>query len=376
MAVTSSEGVPLMSIRKNPRRKRNPWECRWVEDGRHHSRSFPSRRDAEAFDVERKSSLHSGRYLRASDDQVTLDDYAQKYLSQKRKASTVQRNRGIYDRYISPVLGTVRIRAIRHSDIQRLVDSWSETGLSPRTITRQVAVLSKIFTLAERDGVIHRIPTRGLDVPEPNDPHRYSMTLEEVDGLLGAIHANYRAFLYVLIETGMRIGEAIGLQIDDFDWVDGTLSITDAKTKAGVRTVRISKTAVNLVSAHISATGRNMANSSEPLFVSHREDESGRITGTRINYSNFRTRIFRPAAAAIGLPDLQIHDLRRTAASILVSQGTPHKVIQERLGHADVRTTFNLYAQAPAEDHDVAVSRLEQALAGHEETVQSEREQA
>lgn len=352
-----------MSIRKNHNRKSNPWECRWFEEGKHFSRSFHTRKEAEQFDAERKAALSSGTGYRTNDEKVILDDYAEKFLAQKKKESTVLRNTDIYFRHIKPSFGDVPIRRIRHSDVQRLVDTWASMGLSARTILRQVAVLSAIFTLAERDGVVTRIPTKGVSYPEAAEPHRYAMTVDEVQRLRSAIHPNYEAFIYTLTETGIRIGEAINLNIEDFDWKAGTLRIVGSKTKAGVRTVHISSTTQSLISSHIQKTGRSMAHQTEPLFVSHKTDkETGQIIGARINYSNFRSRIFKVAAIAIGLPELQPHDLRRTAATLLVAAETPHKVIQAQLGHADIRTTLNLYVHATDEAREESARRMEQVL--------------
>jgi integrase len=352
-----------MSIRKNSKRKRNPWECRWSEEGKHYSRSFPTRKTAEQFDADRKAAQNGGGGYRTKNEKITLNDYAQKFLSQKKKPSTVLRNKDIYKRHIRPSFGAVPIQKILHSDVQELVDRWVEKELSSRTVLRHLAVLSAIFTLAERDGVINRIPTKGISRPEALEPHRYAMSVEEVQQLRVAIHPNYEAFVYSLAETGMRIGEAVNLNIEDFDWKAGTLKIAGAKTKAGIRTVHISATTQSLISAHIQKTGRTMANPSEPLFVSHKTDaETGLVIGARINYSNFRTRIFKVAATAIGLPELQPHDLRRTAATLLVASQTPHKVIQEQLGHADIRTTLNLYAQATDEAREESVRRMEEVL--------------
>jgi integrase len=352
-----------MSIRKNSKRKKNPWECRWSEDGKHYSRSFHTRKEAEQFDAERKTALNSVSGYRTKDEKVTLDNYAEKFLSQKKKPLTVLRNSDIYKRHIQPTLGAIPIRQIRPYDIQKLTDSWVEKGLSPRTIQRQLAVASAIFAIAVFDGIIPRLPTKGISRPEAEEPHRYAMTVAEVSQLRSAIHPNYEAFIYVLVETGMRIGEAISLNIGNFDWSKRTLNITAAKTRAGIRSVRISETAQYLINDHIVATGRTMANQEEPLFVSHKTDKvTGLVTGSRIIYSNFRTRIFKPAASFIGLPELLPHDLRRTAATLQVGSGTPHKVVQERLGHADIRTTLNLYAQATGEAHTEAVLRMEETL--------------
>ena len=179
-----------------------------------------------------------------------------------------------------------------------------------------------------------------------------------------AIHKNYDALVYTLVKTGMRIGEVRNLNIADFDWKAGALSIAGAKTAAGNSVVRISETVKNLISAHVSSTGRSMANESEPLFVSHNRDKkSGRVIGTRLGYSNFRNRTFKPAVAQIGLPGLRIHDFRRTAATMLVDNGTPGKVTQGRLGHADYRTTMNLYAQGTEKAHTQTVTAIEKLLA-------------
>ena len=126
--------------------------------------------------------------------------------------------------------------------------------------------------------------------------------------------------------------------------------------------MRISSTAMALISIHLKSTGRTMVNSTEPLFVSHKTDSSGTVIGNRINYSNFRTRIFNVAAVAIGLPELQPHDLRRTAATLMVHSKSSHKAIQAQLGHADIRTTLNLYVQATDDAREESVSRMETAL--------------
>lgn len=67
-------------------------------------------------------------------------------------------------------------------------------------------------------------------------------------------------------------------------------------------------------------------------------------------------------AIEIGLPDLQPHDLRRTAASLRVDADTPQLVVQEQLGYADIRTSLNLYAQVTEEAHEALVLRMEEIL--------------
>ena len=102
--------------------------------------------------------------------------------------------------------------------------------------------------------------------------------------------------------------------------------------------------------------------------------ETGLVIGARINYSNFRTRIFKVASTAIELPELQPHDLRRTAATLLVYSKSSHKAIQAQLGHADIRTTLNLYAQATDETREESIGRMEDLLNPEPESDPDEKE--
>ncbi len=351
-----------MSLKKNLNRKKSPWEVRWIEDGKHYSRSFATKQQAQDFDALRRAGSNDGSRGRTSDEKLTVDHYAEMYLQRKKKDSTTLRNQGIYVKHIQPFIGSQLIQSIRYTDLQRLVDNWVDIGLKPRTVIRQIAVLSRIFELATRDRVILSNPAKGLEKPEPAAPHRYAMNIDEIARLLEVIHPNYRAFVLVLIDTGMRVGEATALNIGDYDWVTGTLNIGESKTAAGIRKIRLTQISQKLISEHIKSTGRSMAHSTEPLFVSHKTDSGGIVVGTRINYSNFHKRIFKPAAASIGLPELQIHDCRRTISTHMIDRQASMMAAAERLGHGDIRTTMNLYAQATPEAHEAVVGMLEELL--------------
>jgi hypothetical protein len=84
--------------------------------------------------------------------------------------------------------------------------------------------------------------------------------------------------------------------------------------------------------------------------------------GSRINCGNLRNRIFKVAATVIGRPELQPHDLRRIAATLMVAVETPHKMIWAQLGRPDIRTTLYPCAQAPEEAHEASVLRMEEVL--------------
>jgi integrase len=86
--------------------------------------------------------------------------------------------------------------------------------------------------------------------------------------------------------------------------------------------------------------------------------------GARLHYSNWRRGVWLPAREAAGLPDLNFHDLKHTAGTALLEEGVNIKTAQERLGHANPRTTLAVFAQATNEADREAATRLGVRLAG------------
>ena len=87
-----------------------------------------------------------------------------------------------------------------------------------------------------------------------------------------------------------------------------------------------------------------------------------------IDWSNFRTRIWKPALAATGIdPRLRMHDLRHTAASIMIAQGCHPKVVQEQLGHGSIVITMDRYGHLYPEDRSKVSDALDAAFKSGEE---------
>ena len=364
-----------MSIQHNKNRPNRPYTVRWIEAGKHHSRSFATKASAQAFDNQRKHEVNSGLYISVGEQKTLFRQYAEKYMRiGNRQQSTQTRDTGILGKHVFPVLGNRRINSVKRSDIQAIVDQWVAAGLKRRTIDRHLAVLSAIFRLAEADGIISKNPVVKISRPSAEAPHRRALNSEEIERLMEEVSDEYRVVIAVLIETGMRWGELAQLNIENFDALRNRLVIIKSKTRAGVRSILISSSIVALINGHLKSSARTGANGAEPLFISHSMDKSsGLRNGSRLVYSNFRSRVFKPAAMRAGLSDLQIHDLRRTSATHLVSQRISPKLIQERLGHADIRTTMNIYAQGTDKDHQSALESLATSLKGPVDSTEQHR---
>ena len=100
------------------------------------------------------------------------------------------------------------------------------------------------------------------------------------------------------------------------------------------------KVIVGMLSAHLERAGLTDDDTDELVFT---DEEGGPL-----RYSNWRRRVWLPAAAAAGCASAGFHDLRRLNATTLVVEGIDVKTAQTRLGHADPRMTLAIYASAPA----------------------------
>lgn len=172
------------------------------------------------------------------------------------------------------------------------------------------------------------------------------LTAEEVERLVAATDDRYQALVSSAAYLGCRWGELAGLKRDNLDLlrrqvrIIGTLEevggqpmryVEETKTRTSRRTLSIPGFLADLLAEHLA-----QAPSGEFVFLGPH--------GTWLRRSVFRRSWFKPALAAAGLDvDLRFHDLRHTAAGLLVAQGAHPKEIQARLGHASITTTLNTY---------------------------------
>jgi integrase len=178
---------------------------------------------------------------------------------------------------------------------------------------------------------------------------REMMALEssEVLALAEELGDQFRALAYVLGFCGLRVGEALALRRSNVNLMRSELRITESladvngllifgstKTRQA-RTVVIPAAVQAELEHHLDSFTAPAAESL--VFTSHRGDP--------IRLQNFRRRIWTPAVKRAGLPDgLRIHDMRHTAASILVNAGVPMKSVQEHLGHSSITVTMDRYS--------------------------------
>jgi integrase len=238
------------------------------------------------------------------------------------------------------------------------------------------SVLRKALKQAVLDGLI---PRNTCEVVKPPKVERKEITpldREQANSLLGAASSagDRLEALYVLaVHTGMREGELLGLKWEDVDLEHGVLRLRralvreggktilgDLKTPKSRRSVRLARAAAEALRGHLERQLEEierMGSLYQPgglVFATE--------SGTLINPSNLRNRSFKPLLKRAGLPDICFHDLRHTCATLLLSQGTHPKLVQELLGHATIAMTLDTYSHFLPSMGDQTVRAMEAAL--------------
>jgi len=175
------------------------------------------------------------------------------------------------------------------------------------------------------------------------------------------------------VHTGIREGELLGLKWEDVDLERGLLrlrhalvreggkvALGDLKTPKSRRSVRLTSAATQALRGHLErqiAEMERMGSLYQPGGLVFATEH-----GTLINPSNLRNRSFKPLLRRTGLPNICFHDLRHTCATLLLSQGTHPKLVQELLGHATIAMTLDTYSQFLPSMGEQTVRAMEAAL--------------
>lgn len=356
----------MPSIRQNKTRSgATTFSVRYRIDGRESSTTFPTLDMAEKFAalvdaVGPHAALDAIRQPadRRRSAASTVADAVRYYIDNRSgiSGSTRAEYRTILRRDIEPSIGRIKLSALQRSDVERWIIDQEDRS-SAKTIANRHGLLSAALNVAVEQGLSPGNPARGVRIKRTvKTIEPVFLSQAEFTAVLDAIPEHYRTFVEFLAETGMRFGEAAALTPADVD-SSGAIRInksfrrssaggyetTPPKTIESVRTIRIRADLL----ARLKLSGRY-------LF----ENTANR----QIRIGTFRANVWYPAMKRSGLPEHRqprIHDLRHTHASWLMSQGVSPLVIQKRLGHSDIRTTFGTYGHLSSEGEDPAVSALE-----------------
>jgi len=312
---------------------------------------------------------------------VTVAEYLDTWLTGKHalKPKTVELYRTLADNYLVPHLGDIKLLELRAQHLDRMYAAitvgTSGRPLSPSTIRRVHGVLRSALTTAVKRRLIPYSPAEHIELAPENPRRPKPWTIAECQAFLAGSAEDRLAPLYELIlATGLRRGEALGLRWEDVDLDGGALYVIQQivevrgqpvvgtpKTKHGARVVSLDTVTVATLRRHRAVQDLERSawgsawNGAGLVFT--RED--GR--GLRPQHA---TKHFAVLAGQLGLPVIRVHDLRHTHASVALAAGVDLKVVSERLGHSQISITADLYTHVSRGVSQAAADKIAGAMRG------------
>ncbi len=357
---TRGEDGARLPSRAHGRGKR--WRVRWVDDrGQTGSRFFERRTDAERFDANVRADVSRGQYIDDRSGLITVAELAERWRAdQLHIESTAIHVEHAIRLHIVPLLGHLSVGRVRPSNVQGWVKDRSAV-LAPTTLRVVYGYLNAIFASAVRDRLIARSPCLGIRLPGINRDKRVIPSPEKVHRLARLMPERLSAAVYVAAGCGLRLGEVLGLEVEDVDFDRAELSVRQQlkshkgrppylgrpKTKTSARVLELPEVVADALRLHL-------LNAQEPIVVD--DDTNPRKPIRRLAALVFRSadggpvfastlsRTWVPVRTRVGLPPRWgFHGLRHYYATLLIHAGASVKTVQLALGHSTPTITLNEY---------------------------------
>lgn len=277
------------------------------------------------------------------------------------KESSYSRTKIIFNKHIYPKFGNIKLSKINTAYCQKVVNDWSEKGTS-KQYPLFINYMNKVFKYAINIGLTSDNPTLNLLIPKPQIKTEKKLKLytkEQLELFLNEVSQEQNPYFknrdYTLFRllafSGCRIGEILALTWDNINFKTNEMAIK--KTVARSDKYYISETPKTKKSNRIIYLDEKTIKQLK-FWKLEQRNYLFQLGFTKANYlftndeNNFtinqsvaeRYNIYRERA---GLPYIGLHGFRHTHASMLYEAGADHKEVQERMGHANIKTTMDTY---------------------------------
>ncbi len=282
------------------------------------------------------------------------------------RATTHASYEGVIRLHIKPRLGGVALAKLTPAHVQGLYAEMERSKASPRLRQLTHAVLRRALNQAVKWGTVPRNVCDAVDPPRVSRKEIRPLATEQVKTLLKTAADDRLGALYTLaVTTGLRLGELFALQWADVDLaagsgslmvrhtlmeVNGKLTLSEPKTAKSRRKVELSGMAVDALWDHREKMLAAGCGSEGHIFRNS--------TGGPLRRSHFHGNSFKPLLKLAKLPSIRFHDLRHTAATLMLAGGEHPKVVQEMLGHSQISVTMDTYSHVLPTMQRQAVDRL------------------
>jgi len=345
-------------------------------------------RDPRAIEAEKPKSMLTGEWL---------DFWLETFVHPPLKArSTYRQYEGFVRLYFKPVIGETPLSQLTDTQLQDMFNKLLRSGktiklkdgttkkvpMSPESVKTIRRVLTAALALAKKRKLITDNPTEGTTPPSqsikrkrvlnPEQAGKFTMLLLE-EPAPGQFKSRFGPLILLLLSTGPRISEALGLELSDIiiadgkpvglridkqlQWNKGEWELAPLKTAASYRNVPLSAVGRAVIEAQLRMLERDSQGKkrkeSEFLFTTQ--------TGQPLMPRNVQ-RAVDGLLESLDLPHVSLHDLRRTYGTLLARKQTPDHILKSLLGHSNISTTKSVYTIVLDPDAAAAVTMLDDIL--------------
>ncbi|MGO0058594.1 tyrosine-type recombinase/integrase [Brevibacillus fluminis] len=344
---------------------------------------YNTKKEAQQALIEKQREIQTGLLVDTKD--MSVAEYMDYWLENYAKVSTRHTTHNVYqkrvNRYIVPNIGRVRMKDLKAMHLQKLYADllkdgamYRDGGLSPITIRHLHGMIHKALENAVRWQIVARNVSQMVELPRVEKRETDVLTREQVQQLVEAAkdHELYIPIL-LAVTTGMRYAEIFGLPWKHVDLdkriinvrqqlvrTKGEYKLTEPKTKSSERLISLPDSLVAPLRKHKAEQGQKKWHFGKDFnkddLVCCRPEDGQPYSATPVR------RKFRSILEKAGLPDVRIHDLRHTVATLLLEQGVHPKVVSELLGHANIGVTLDRYSHVSMTMQKEAVDSLESVI--------------
>lgn len=374
-------------------RKDGYYVARFVgRDGKRHEQYFTSIPEARNWLEEaRYADKHNGV---TGTPYMTVDEWFKYWIEEINADLSPNTRRNYTDRYvhnIQPVIGKMQLVDVKPLHCKNILNQMEE-DYAGSTIRQAYITMGSMFHSALMNSLISKHPMDSVKYNKPvKAPNEIKfLTIEEQEKFLEAAKRSHNYYQYALIlETGLRTGEMIGLTWDAIDWEKRTLTVNKTlefrhkqefwragppKTQHSYRTIPLTNRAYDILreieqsrayrkeSDQLNQkleyidrrTGKkNVMVLSDLVFLNYR-------TGMPAKNSSYDTHLYKLCDEA-GIKHFCMHALRHTYATRAIERGVQPKVLQKLLGHGSIKTTMDKYVHVTDDSMLRAVQQFESA---------------
>lgn len=318
---------------------------------------FKTKKEAQRFLRSVIEDIEAG--LKVQGSEVLMKNFLSEWLDMYSSISGLAENtyrgyRTNINNHIIPVIGDIKLNSLKPEDIDRLLFTMTEKGLSVTSQRYVISVIRKSLNWAVKRRILRFNVIDYVDIPKPEKFKSTVLNEEQLQVLLNYCRCRpLLTSISLILLTGLRRGEALGLKWSDFDFENKILHVqrtatpakggyhfSDCKTEDSNRFISFPDILIDILNVwkEYQSDFNLLIDNFNPdgyVFCNY--------TGNIISCSAI-LRYFKKALQECNLPDIRIHDLRHSYATLLLSKNISPKVASGMLGHSDTRTTLDIYS--------------------------------